>query len=307
MPAPEIAVVGDIGGTNMRVGVASVEGWLDEEIVPTPHDPDHFFKVLGGQMLKYIDKYDAKIGAVGFPGPVRVTPEGITAGPFENIAGLDEPFDIHERLEAEDPRLSGFGVLTLNDAEAQTHACPSLLEKAGEDIIDQVITFYTQSTGIGGDSIKNGVVCSRADGTLAEYGHTPVALPDGTFTTLEKRASGTAIRKLYGGGLRDARELYLDPDTQPVWDQVGSDLGFAIASLAPVLGMKHVVIGGGVSVCHPRYDLALRDTLAKAVEPMPAHIVDKPPMITYVPTKLIDVFGLMGALHAVRERYAEVA
>lgn len=305
MAAPELAVVGDIGGTNMRIGVATAQGLIEQEIVPTPHDPDQFFNVLGGLMLNYVQSRGAKLGAVGFPGPVKVSKEGITAGPFENIAGLNEAFDINERLAAEHKELSGFGVLTLNDGEASTHAAPHLLEDT--DVEDRVITYFTHSTGVGGDSIKDGVVCSRADGMLAEYGHIPVRLSNDSYSTLEKRISGNAIHQLYGKGRHSAEVVYSWEGAQSVWDLIGRDFGQGIGFFAPVVGMTDVVIGGGVSVCHPRYDRALREELAKAVAPMPAHIVNTPPNITYVPTDQIPTLGMRGAFFALQERYEEVA
>lgn len=303
---PKIALVGDIGGTCMRIGVASEDTLIDHAIVRTPHDPDEFFQVLGHVITGFVELYSVDNGAIGFPGPVKADYNGVTVGPLPNVAGIEEAFNVNERLAAEHSKLRGFGILALNDAEAATHAAAHV---AWPDIKNEssIVTYITQSTGVGGDSIKNGVVSSRADGHLAEYGHMPFLQPDGTYATLENRVSGEAIRKIYGHGTLTAQQLYKDPDTGLVWQTVGKDFAKGLSVLAPVIGMADIVIGGGTSRCHPRYQKSLRQELDTALEAVPSSIIEKAPDISYVPSNMIDTLGLRGAFYALQQRYLELA
>lgn len=286
MSAPERVFVGDIGGTNMRLGVACAEGLLEYEIVSTPKDPDEFFRVVGNTVLRLGSVYDFDVGAIGFPGPVRITSEGISVGPLTNIPSLDEPFDVNERVAAENESLRGFRILALNDAEAATHAAPSLLDeihlgdRASGSHEQDVITYITHSTGIGGDSIKGGVVCSRADGMLAEYGHIPLLQADGSYETLENRVSGEAIKRRFRG----------NPSAED-WTQIGIEFGRGLATLMPVVGMSDIVIGGGASRAHGFYGDALAATLIKAARAIPSGVVEHAPEVTFVPENRIDILA----------------
>ncbi len=304
MAVPEVVFVGNAGGTSMRFGIGTEHGLLHNQKIETPTDPDKFFWAIGEAALRYMHcRPDITTGAVGFPGPVRIKPDGIAVGPFVNIPGLGtEPFDIGERVAAEHRQLSGFRWLPLNDAEAETHAAPSVIE---EDTTDQTVLYFGIGTGVGGDAIRNGVIISRAAGILGENGHIPLQRDDGTYTTLEALASGTAIRDLYGNGEESAEELAKYASAQSSWNRVGNDLARGIAVLAPVIGMSHVVIGGGVSRDHSRYERALYSELARAVAPIPDHIVGRPPAIHFVPPDRVDTLGLEGALLAAQRRHEE--
>ena len=99
MAHPELALVGDIGGTNMRLGVASKDGLVEGRVVPTPSDPDEFFRTIGETITYFMTDHDIKVGAIGFPGPVKITPDGIKVGPITNIPALNEAFDINRELQ----------------------------------------------------------------------------------------------------------------------------------------------------------------------------------------------------------------
>jgi predicted NBD/HSP70 family sugar kinase len=309
MKKPELALVGDVGGTKIIMGVASEEGVLDSEEIETPQDADEVFRKVSSLAAYFIDKHGVEVGAIGWPGPADMVDGQAVVGPFQNIEGLKaHAYNVNERLAAAEPSLRNLRVLGLNDAEAQTHEAPYVI---GEDVDteDQLITFLTQSSGIGGDSVKNGVVVSQASDTMAEYGHIPFLMPDGSYVTLEDRVSGNAIKKIDGAGQMSAKELAASdhPYADGVWVRVGSEFGRGISVLIPVLGTKHIVIGGGVSRAHPRYHKALKAELDRAVEVIPDHLVPETPEVHYVPSDLIPEMGLRGAFRAIQERYEELA
>ena len=138
---------------------------------------------------------------------------------------------------------------------------------------------------------------------LAEYGHIPLLQRDGSYATLENLISGNAITLKYG----DVMYRNQTPRYQEHWDKIGRDFGRGIATLAPVIGMSAVVIGGGVSRNHERYEGALRAELAIATGSIPVGVVAESPLIKFVPHNMIDEIGLYGAFEAIRQRFKELA
>src|SRR4029079_17120315 len=97
MANPEMVLVGDLGGTNCRIGVATAGGIVEKHIVPTPTDPDRLFYELGSALRYFADRYEVTEGAIGMPGPVQLVGGDYLVGPFNNVADINEPFNLGER------------------------------------------------------------------------------------------------------------------------------------------------------------------------------------------------------------------
>lgn len=298
-----LGLFGDIGGSKVRIGVATTDLLIDYEELPTPQDPDELILTVGGLVHHFAERYSADMPTpafgVGLPGPVRRGTDGTMVGPMSNIPGFEQPVNLAERLAA-DRRIHGLGIYVLNDATAATYQAarlPGLRTSDGS----KPTTYLTHSTGIGGDTILEGQIVPG----LAEYGKIPVAQPDGSYLTLEDLVSGNGIKARYGDGKRSAKEFGADPDAQWLWDTVGRDFGRAIAVLAPIIGMSDVVIGGGISRDRERYRQPLADEMAKALAALPPGVVETP-QISYVPMGKIDDIGLLGAHQAVQSHRDEL-
>ena len=297
----DMVVVGDMGATNCQVGVSSPHSLIDHEILPTPHDPDRFFHLLGSQILRFADYHKARMAAIAVAGPVRITNDGEQAGPLPNIAGMDEPFILSERLAAAHPRLSGFPLITLNDATAAAHATARYFADGNNS---QPLTYLALKTGVGGDTIIDYETYSYTGKALSEYGQMPLRQPDGSYATLENLVSGRAIKRLYGGNERDATTLAKDPATQDAWDAVGRDLARGIGMLIPLIGMRQLIIGGGVGAnAAGRYGAALHEELQRISRVLPPNIAELP-KIQFLPPDLDQVIGLRGCYFAARKRLA---
>lgn len=303
MANPEInaAIVGDIGGTNMRVGVATMRGVIDSRTEPTPEGSDQFFDVLGGLVEAYAVDYDLDIAAIGFPGPVEMSGDGYHGiiGPMVNVAGLNDTFDLVEEMKT---RTHGLGIdfVVLNDAEAATYAAPQMLDATEHDN-ETMTTYITHSTGVGGDSIRQGKIVSRAGGMLSEYGWIPLLQPDGSYATWEHLVSGNAIRERYGGGVLSAEEIGREaPAYERAWKEVGQNMARGLAALTPILGTRNFVIGGGVSRQRHRYEEYMYEEFDAAMHTIPPGQVEAPG-ITFVPREFIDEIGLRGAFFAAEQ------
>lgn len=308
MAHSELAIVGDIGGTNMRLGIGRLDPETgrahlihDPEIQPTPLDPDRFFSSLAKSVTVLLDQYpEIKDGAIGFPGPVAVGSERTMVGPITNIASLRQPFDLSERLTAEESALAHFRVISLNDAEAATYAAP-FVPGVSDPSNQRPLTYITHSTGVGGETIQNHQIASRLTGQLGEYGHVPLIQPDGSYRTLEKSISGPNMEVLYGNGL-SIFELGTAQGEQfdQIWDRVGRDFARGLAVTVPIIGQADIVIGGGISRDHQRYDAALREEFEKILSIMPGGMLEIP-TISYVPKAEVSTFGLVGARYAIEQ------
>jgi glucokinase len=109
-------------------------------------------------------------------------------------------------------------------------------------------------TGIGGALISDGVLLKGASGGAGEIGHTPGFGDEpctcGARGHLESIASGLSISRRYGKGI-GAAEVALraragDSAALRVFNEAGSALGQAVATIATVLDSQIAVLGGGV-------------------------------------------------------------
>lgn len=294
----DLIVVGDVGGTNCRTAVVGPEGLVCEpDIVPTPHDPGELFQLLGSRILYLADRYGAATGALGMPGPIKRRAGTVAVGPFKNIAGVNEPFDLEEQLAAEHPKLSGFPVLPLNDAEAGAVAAARLYAVNDNE---EPLTYLTVSTGVGGDTCIGYESISYTTGIPSEYGHIPLfETPGGNSVTLEDRLSGKAITKQFDSH-----------PTEQDWQIIGQGIARGIGVLIPILGMAQVVIGGGVGGNHNhQFGESLATRLDEIMQAMPDNFVR--PEVSYVPKPrdpdmpdMVKDIGLFGCYYAAIQRNA---
>lgn len=312
MKTPELALVGDVGGTNLRIGVATIDRetgravMVDQyENVSTPNDPDLFFHAMGDAIFRKIELFpELRDGAVGFPGPVDIQPNGTTVGPLTNIA-FKEKFNLGERLVAAHPGLSGFDFHAFNDAEAATFAAPFVPGVSNPENPSPIV-YVTQSTGIGMSVIREHQIAERLTGWLGEYGHIPMLQPDGSYETLENLISGPAIERRYGLGADGEHRTVQDlgklttPEGKKIWEEVGRTFARGIAPLIPIIAPSDLVIGGGVSKDGDQYLKFFMDELQSAVSSLPKGM-DTMPTVSFVPPKEVGTFGLIGARHALEQ------
>jgi glucokinase len=80
--------------------------------------------------------------------------------------------------------------------------------------------------------------------------------------------SNGPLRKLWNDGRLDARGIYEsakagDPTAQKAFARMGWALGLALADLFTVLGIRHAILGGGVSASWDQFIDPLRRSLAE--------------------------------------------
>lgn len=300
----ELAIVCDVGATKVATGVATTSEVFGAERHQTPRcDRDGLLQLLSSSILNLSDTYGTKTAVLAFNGPTKFVDGDCEVGPLYLIT--PDTFQLGAALEAIEPRLKGFQVLGLNDAEAAAYAAaqPPIIT---QPVRGEKIMYINLGTGVGGDTICNGQ-STRGNGMLAEYGEQVLWLPDGRRVTWGDLVSGEAIQKLYGGETGCcAQTLFKDPSTDMMWDEVGRNIARGLMPLLSSVGPHKVVFGGSVSQCHQRFSEALDDELDKAFEAFSPDSGTKRAEIIYVPRKRLAQLALRGGYYGLQERRAEL-
>lgn len=232
----------DIGGSGVRA--ASIkDGWMGPMHV---HDGAH---ESTDALIRTVEQVVGRCGSaggvgVGIPGFVR---DGVVLGspnlPFLNGQPIEAT--LRERL--------GVPVHLINDANAAALGAWVDLKDPGDLLV------LTLGTGVGGGIIMGGRVWSGGTGTAGELGHIhiggPVPCGCGAVGCLETwlGAAGLARRAAARGHLIDSvTALVAAADDGHVWAQqllheAANALGYGLRTLLNVLGIRRVLITGGVA------------------------------------------------------------
>ncbi len=316
------AVIGiDLGGTNCRGAVVAGDGQLCfQRSIKTRIDAgfDSFWSRFVGFCRELIDEgrqqgYALEGLGLGFPGIVEK--EGfVHVSP--NLPALNG-FAMADQLVSQ-LRLP---VRIVNDANAI--ALGEARWGAGQEFSNFVMV--TLGTGVGGGLIINRQLWTGADGAAGELGHITVEPRGrlcgcGAYGCLEQYASGPAIVRTclelsnhYSGqgshpSIKPctAEEVAVaavsgHPAALGACESAGRYLGQVLAGIANFLNLEGAVIGGGVSA---NLDLIM-PSLREEIENRAFAIVAR--RMKVVPAALGDKAGILGAAHAIREMFKEVA
>jgi glucokinase len=246
----------DIGGTKLAAALAVGDGTLrNRQEAPTPvgTDADAVFAALVDLLEAVTEGAHPSAVGVGCGGPMT-WPEG-------EISALNIPawraFPLRARLAE---RFPGGPVVVHNDAVAMALGEQRYGAGRGARSFLGVVV----STGVGGGIVLDGRVVSGPTGNAGHIGHV-VADPDGPpcgcggVGCLEAIARGPATVAwaldqgwVPSSGEPDGRQLVAaagdgDPVALAALTRAGRALGVALASVAPVLDLDVIAIGGGLS------------------------------------------------------------
>lgn len=304
----------DIGGTKIAgVLLGADDCVIREDRVPTPaEDPQAIIEVVAG--LVETLKADEEVVAVGVAaaGFINASQSEVMYSP--NLNWRNEP--LKAKLES---RL-GLPVFIENDANAAGWAEHRF--GAAKGISNMMM--ITIGTGVGGAIVTDGHMFRGGFGIGAELGHWRF-IPDGRPCgcgqngCLEQYASGTALlnnaKDLIRSGSAKAKRLLEisggaenldgqmifqaiqenDPAALELLEDLGTNIGIAIASLVAILDPEVAVIGGGVSLLGER----LLQPIRKAyLEHLPARGFR--PEINIVVASLTNDAGAIGVADLAR-------
>jgi glucokinase len=240
--AEDVAVVVDIGGTKMAVGLMTMHGELidrEQAAVNLDLNAASLYETLDVMLQSQLERArehhqrNPVVVGVGSAGPLTTNAEEVS--PL-NIAAWRR-FPLRQRIE-ESTGLPVYGDL---DAKALALAEGWLGAAQGkENFLAMVV-----STGVGGGIVLNGQLLDGASGNAGHVGHIIVE-PNGRRCAcgsrgcLEAEASGPSILAITGR-----------PPTEPTYEimqRTGKLVGIAVASVCNLLDLELVVVGGSVAL-----------------------------------------------------------
>jgi glucokinase len=278
----------DVGGTKLAACLP------DGEIQRAPTGEDPWESLIA--LLDPLAPAASAIG-VGCGGPME-WPAGVV-GPL-NIEAWRTGFPLRERLAER----YGVPVRVHNDA-----VCMAIGEHAAggwgvDDLVGMVV-----STGVGGGIISGGRLLDGSRGNAGHIGHVVVE-PDGPLCTcgnkgcLEAIARGPAVvawAAARGCEAADGQALAAmagagHPIAKEAFERAGHAVGMAISSVAALLDVRVVVVGGGLALV-PHLWPPLQKVVAERAR------ISYLRELRVVPSSLGLRSGLLGAAALFDDRY----
>lgn len=310
-PDPRPAYIGiDIGGTNLRLALVDERGEVIHRVrfrTDISLGRETFFSLLGkgvDSLLTVAGEMGLKPVAVGAGVAGLVSNDGYIYVSV-NLRPLDG-VNLGDKLHA----MTGLSVIVANDVNA--FAFGEKTYGAGRDFGSFLMV--TLGTGVGGGLVLDGRLWTGIDGVAGEFGHMTVE-PGGRPCTcgnhgcLEQYASATALMNAAreamttGGGTVfpgidvDAVDTKLLADlarkgngsAMDLFSEVGRYLGIAFASVANLLNLEAVILGGGVAESFDLLEGGIRREILSRAFPIPAG------RLRVVRASLGDDGGLLGS------------
>lgn len=300
----------DLGGTNIKGGVVKTAGEvIIEKKIPTEAQGgvDHVLDRICTcvqELIKNVGER-AKVSGVGIgvPGLVNVK-EGVVREP-PNLPGWSEVWvgpEMKKRL--------GLSVTVDNDANVA--ALGEFAYGAGRGVTEMLM--ITLGTGVGGGLVLRGEIYRGGKGAAGEFGHI-IIQQDGPLCGCGNKGCVEAFVGLQGI-LRCAREKLesgrksllsqIDPSRMTPKDiseaaiegddvalevlrEVGGHLGVGLGSVANLLNIERVVVGGGVANAGDLILDPARESLNRVAFAVSRETIE------VVPAVLGEQAGLVGA------------
>ena len=251
----------DVGGTNLRIGVFNALQRIDEmrfqtdfsQICKKNAPNDAWQKILSAtadaiQCVLAKHPHVQAIG-IGFPGFIDPASQLITQSP--NLPGLK-----NINLAIDLSAIIGKKVMVENDANAAAYGEYCLAGKPPEGLI-----YLCLGTGVGGGFVDaSGKLYSGQHGVAMEVGHIIIE-PNGRQCgcgnkgCMEQYASASGVAISYFNATQqqltahEIADLAKSGDKQAIaaYDVAANVLAQTLASIAKVIDIKNVVIGGGLT------------------------------------------------------------
>ena len=251
----------DVGGTNIRLGVFTGLKLIDETRFQADfsrfcqdHAPDEawqkILRVTANAIQSVITKHpDVQGIGIGFPGFINPQTQLISQSP--NLPGIK-----NVNLAADLSQLIGKKVIVENDANAAAFGEYSLAGKPEGGLI-----YLCLGTGVGGGFVDaSGKLYSGQHGVAMEVGHIIIE-PNGRQCgcgnkgCMEQYASASGVSISYFNATQQQltahkiADLAKSGDKQAIaaYDVAANALAQTLASIAKVIDVKNVVIGGGLT------------------------------------------------------------
>lgn len=251
----------DVGGTNIRLGVFTGLKLIDEirfqavfSSLCKDHAPDEawqkILRVTANAIQSVITKHpDVQSIGIGFPGFINPQTQLISQSP--NLPGIK-----NVNLAADLSQIIGKKVIVENDANAAAFGEYNLAGKPEGGLI-----YLCLGTGVGGGFVDaSGKLYSGQHGVAMEIGHIIIEANGrqcgcGNKGCMEQYASASGVAISYFNATQQQltahkiADIAKTGDKQAIaaYDVAANALAQTLASIAKVIDVKNVVIGGGLT------------------------------------------------------------
>ncbi|MGH2635936.1 MAG: ROK family protein [Actinomycetota bacterium] len=284
----------DLGGTNVKTVVLEEDGTSYRTVAFSTAPA----RSEGGPDAVIERLIELGLEARGEHGPIEAAGIGLpglfdrTSGAILLFPNLPGPWPGHPLRESVAAGL-GVPVTLMNDARAFALAEGRLGAGRGY----RLVACLTLGTGVGGGIVVDGKVELGTWGVAGEIGHQTVE-PDGPLCgcgnhgCVEALAKAEALARLAGHAT--AEEVYEgvrdgDERCRTAVETIAGYLGIAIANVVTVLGIKRIVVGGGIAAAGELALDPIRRAVRRRVRLVP------PQEIEVVPAALGPSAGAIGA------------
>ena len=313
----------DFGATNIKVGLVSRQGKVVANLILLTREHVTPAAFVDG-VHQAIERLASRVGArraqvrgvgVGAPGLIDAR-RGIVHQ-LVNVRGGWRGVPLRRVLER---RLR---VPCAVDNDVNVVALGEWKFGAGKGTRHSV--YLTLGTGVGGGLVMNGQLVRGASGSAGEIGHM-VIRPNGPRCAcgnrgcLESMVGTAAILRKARRAIRARRRGILarlatreqgrltpalvsraaragDQAARRIWQELGEDLGLALANLVNLLSPQRIVIGGGMARAWPYFAPRLMATIRELAFEVPANAC------RIVRATLLDHAGIVGGAVLVWEQY----
>jgi len=198
----DYAIASDLGATNLRIGLVSMKGQLEQKIeLETPQDnPDEVINLIVNAVSRLDIKNKAVSGiGVGIGGLVD----------FDNGKVLYAPNFTFKNIYLKEILSSKFKLPVFIDNDANTAALGEKVFGSGKNIDNMVL--LTLGSGIGGGIIIDGQIYRGSSGVAGEIGHMIIQIGGpkcmcGNEGDLESLASGRALDREARKAVRNSKD-----------------------------------------------------------------------------------------------------
>jgi len=291
----------DLGGTNIKAGLVDVDSGkiLVSDSIPTSSRKGtesvlkRMSELISGMIIAGgFNKND--IGGVGISAPGLIDLDINTTLFLPNLYGEWRGVPVGEIMFS----YLGLEISMLNDVRAMTYG--EWAFGAGHGV--NSMACFAIGTGVGGGLVVNNHLVLGIDGAAGELGHQTVDINGpicgcGNNGCIEVYASGPAIAAEAARGVRQGWATKIadliegdlnkltpeivakaakmgDEFALQVWDRAGTYLGIGVANILVSVGVKRVVIGGGVGKAGDLLLDPIKRVVKKRVFLMPVEKVD---------------------------------
>jgi glucokinase len=305
----------DLGGTNIKAGLVNIEDGhvLISDSIPTlaRQGSEAVLERMAEHITDLINQSGVDkdtIGGVGISAPGMIDLDTNTTEFLPNLYSEWHGVPVGERMQS----YLNLDIDMLNDVRAITYGEWAFGAGRGVDSM----ACFAIGTGVGGSLVVNNRLVLGIGGTAGELGHQTVDLNGpicgcGNRGCIEVFASGPAIAAEAARGVRqgwntkiadlidhDLNQLTAEVVAQAaemgdefaieVWNRAGSYLGIGVANILTSVGVKRVVIGGGVAKAGEFLLEPIRREVQKRVFLVPVEKVE------ILPAKLGTDAGIVG-------------